>query len=143
MTYLATSGTHSCAAMSIAGFKESDITLNDKYLKDPDKFELSSEGKSVYDFYKEVLNPLSQPLGKTKNYPFDLLMKEIAEAPHLEGKLMFVILNEYQVGRGYWPKKLKEHGFKLTDKTDNKGMGDICYFYTRNYNRPEYYNQGA
>lgn len=148
MTRIATSGTYSCATISISGFSDYDRDINNKFLKDgtaePKKFPiLKKDGDTIYSemtpaqFYSKVLYPISQPLGCTKDYPFDNLM-DVLEDMEMKGKMIFAILNEHQyfVADHYWPKALERRGFSLVDTTRNS-IGTNCFLFIRNFNRIE------
>lgn len=135
MTHIATMGTSSCATIAIGGFKDPvGKTLNEKYIKNPDEFVLELDGGfSVEEFYKKILYPSSQPLGRTGDYPFELLMEELDKSK-MSSKYVVITLNSYQ-NMSYWPKQLSKWGFKLVDKTKNE-IGTMNYIYIRNPNRP-------
>lgn len=130
MSRLATMGTFSCATIAVSGFKDGDVIFNKEYEADPDKFVLKTEGMSVEEFYSKVLFPVSQPLGKTKEYPFSMLMNEIDKSK-MHDKFTILVLNEYQYSGGYWTEVVKKFGFELIDKTKNN-IGSINYIFTRN-----------
>lgn len=137
MTHINTAGSESCATIAIAGFGMKNgidhYVLNTKYEEDPKSYnENGHQGHTVWSFYDEVLFPVSQPLGKTKDYPFDLLMKNIDNS-FLKSKCIFAVLNSHQFKNHdyYWPAKLKEHGFKLVDKCAND-IGSTNYIFIRN-----------
>lgn len=132
MTRIATMGTSSCATIAIAGFKAGQMEVNEEYRKDPDNFVLKGDGLTVEEFYSKVLYPTTQPLGNTKEYPFDMLMKEL-DASSMNDKFIIVTLNaaQYNQNSGYWPERLKEHGFEVMDKTKN-AIGSLCYIFVRN-----------
>lgn len=145
MAKLSTMGTSSCATIAIQGFKEiykvySAVDLNEAYLnntdgKSPDK--LNSAQKAVQKFYNGILYPTEQKLGRTRDYPFDALMKAIDESS-MNDKFTIITLNEYQKNYkdNYWENRLKFWGFELMDKTKNN-IGDMCYIYVRNLARPK------
>lgn len=146
MTRAATMGTSSCATFAIAGFKQDHIDENEKYRADPDNYVLDQSNFStkypgkgtVGEWFSEFIGPTSQPLGATKDYPFDMLMEEIKKHGTCYDKFTIATLNEFQQEGNdqYWPKRLTEHGFELIDKTQNN-MGTVCYVYTRNFARVE------
>lgn len=128
MTRIATMGTSSCATIAIAGFKDEQKELNESYRKDPKSFKLN--GMSVDEFYDKVLYPVSQPLGATGDYPFDLLMKELNKSS-MKDKFIIATLNSYQFFGGYFTELLLNNGFSLVDKTKND-IGEMCYIFIRN-----------
>lgn len=129
MSRIQTMGTSSCACIAISGFKEADRLLEERFLEGT--WKEPSRGKTVDGFYSEVLYPTTQELGRTKNYPFTLLMDLIDESA-MGGKFTIAVLAAFQ--RDSWEHKLEERGFKLIDKTDNE-IGTTNYIYTRNNNR--------
>lgn len=128
MTRIATMGTSSCATIAIAGFKDEQKKLNESYRKDPNSFKL--EGLSVDEFYDKVLYPVSQPLGSTGEYPFDLLIEKLNRSA-MRGKFIIATLNSYQFFNGYFTRLLLENGFSLVDKTKNS-IGEMNYVFIRN-----------
>ena len=132
MTRVATSGTHSCAAISISGFGDKDRQMEEEYIRDGEFYYTSN--KTVYWFYNKILYPTTQPLGKSESVPFSFLMKELDENG-MKNKYMTAVLNVEQIFDGYWIKKLKEHGFKMMDETFND-IGMMCYIFIRNFGRP-------
>lgn len=128
MTHAATMGTFSCATMSIAGFKGDNRAINEAYKKDPKSWKDSGEGMSVQQFSDKVLYPVSQPLGKTKDMPFEKLMQDIQKI--LPDKAIACVLNsdQYMGNDRYWPKELKRYGFRLINKTRNN-WGQVNYIY--------------
>lgn len=138
MTRVATAGTSSCATISIAHFKGDNIDLNEAYKADKNSFDgPTGEGKTVDDFYYDILYPTKQPLGHTGEYPFERLMEEIDDS-EMSTKFILATLNSWQFNQNdkYWPKELERHGFKLMDVTDNT-IGARCYIFVRNNNRPD------
>lgn len=133
MTKINTMGTKSCATIALSDFGKDQIDLNEQYNADPNSFK--EPDQSVDWFYKNVLYPIKQELGRTDNYPFDLLMKRIDEGK-MNSKFIITTLNAFQqeLMDGYWANKLKEHGFELIDKTKNS-IGSINFIYTRNPSR--------
>lgn len=131
MSRVATMGTSSCATIAVSGFKDTDVALNKAYNQDPSSFK--RKGRTVKSFYDNVLYPVEQNLGKSGEYPFDLLMQEIDDGD-LSTKFIIATLNAYQYEKGYWPPILEKHGFSLIDKTKNE-IGSLNYIYTRNRNR--------
>lgn len=131
MSRLSVMGTASCATISLCGFKTPDKHLNEEYINTPDKFKefKVKDGLTVNEFYNQILYPTAQELGRTGNYPFQLLM-ELIDKSMMEDKFTIVTLNAHQ-NMGYWPKHLKKWGFELVDKTKNN-LGTMCYIYTRN-----------
>lgn len=136
MTRIATMGTSSCATIAIAGFKDEQKELNESYRKDPKSFKL--EGKSVDQFYNDILYPISQPLGSTGEYPFDLLMEELNRSG-MKDKFIIATLNSYQFFGGYFTELLLNNGFSLVDKTKNN-IGEMCYIFIRNEARKGFTN---
>lgn len=136
MTHVATMGTSSCATIAIAGFGQPEVIRNKKYMDDPTKADITS-GQTVEEFYDKILYPTSQPLGKTADYPFDLLMEEIDKS-RMNDKFTILTLNRSQKegNDGYWVERLKDWGFFLIDETYNN-IGEMCYIYTRNRARPK------
>ncbi len=134
MTHVATSGTFSCATIAIAGFKGTNKDLNDAYLKDPNSFK-EKDGITVGRFYQDILVPVSQPLGKSQEYPFEKLM-QLIDQNGMKNKYTTAVLNkdQYLGNDQYWPTQLKKWGFKLVDKTKND-LGMVCYVYVRNNGR--------
>lgn len=135
MSRLATMGTFSCATIAVSGFRDEDLKLNQKYEEDPSAFKLDTQGLSVNQFYKDILYPISQPLGKTKEYPFSMLMEHIDKSK-MSDKFTILTMNSYQHNKPYWKEILKKFGFELIDKTNNS-IGEVCYIYTRNRARVE------
>lgn len=129
MSRIQTMGTSSCACIAISGFKEADWLLEEKYLEG--SWKEPSKGKTVQEFYDEILYPTEQNLGRTKNYPFTLLM-DLIEDSDMYGKFIIAVLASFQ--RLDWEPKLEKRGFKLIDKTNND-IGTTNYIYTQNYNR--------
>lgn len=130
MTHVATMGTGSCATIAISGFKEPNRQMNEDYKKDPKAFKAPA-GMTVKEFYSSVLYPVSQPLGKTHDLPFERLMEDL-EASSMKSKFIIATINDYQYQGhdNYWPKELNRHGFKLVAKTKNN-IGSMNYIYTR------------
>lgn len=132
MSRLATMGASSCATIAVSGFKREDQQLNEQYNANPSDYK-EEEGMTVDEFYDDVLYPTRQDLGRTKNYPFDLLMSRINDT-RMKDKFIIAVVNQSQYGGGYWPKVLEKHGFSLIDKTNNN-IGSVNYIYTRNLAR--------
>jgi len=116
MPHLATMGTSSCATMAIGWFKGARQE-NEAYKADKDTYE-EEEGLTVMEFRDEVLNPISQPLGRTANMPFEKLMEDI-EDTDLSGKMCIITLNRDQFLEGYWPEELNRWDFFLVTKCKN------------------------
>lgn len=135
MSRLATMGASSCATIAVSGFRPVDKKLNEEWNADPASFK-EGEGLTVSEWYEEVLYPTTQPLGQTKEYPFDLLMERISDYGFLDTKFTIAVLNSEQYHNGYWPSIFEKHGFELVDKTKNT-IGSVNYIYTRNNNRVE------
>ena len=131
MTRIATLGTSSCATIAIAHFKEPNKALNDAYIADPKSFKEPASGMTVAEFSSSILYPVSQPLGHTKEYPFEKLMEDLAKSG-MSSKLVMATLNQSQfMGNDhYWPKQLKKHGFKLIHKAGNN-WGQPNYMFMR------------
>lgn len=130
MTRIATMGTSSCATISIAGFKDNHKAMNEAYLKDktvPDK-----EGLSIQEFYNNIIVPISQPLGHTKEMPFTQLMEKL-EKHTLGTKIICAVINAPQFDQGYWPEQLEKWGFKPILKSNNE-LGSVNHLYIRNNN---------
>ena len=136
MTRIMTAGTHSCATISIACFGDSEVKRNKDY-QETGGFKEDKRGKTILEFVVGVLLPVSQPMGKTKHYPFSFIMEQAVKGP-LGGKYTTVLLNSYQYNadEGYWPKELAKWEFELSDKTKNH-HGQMCYIYVRNLSRPK------
>ena len=142
MTQIVTMGTKSCAAIALAGFGGEQQQINEQHIKGEYPHIVPNGESSAQDFWDNVLMPLSQPLGESAHYPFDMLMDIIDEGSDygedgkFKGKFIIVTLNDnqYNYGHKYWPKRLAARGFTLIDKTDNTS-GMICYFFTRNNRR--------
>lgn len=133
MPHVATMGTSSCATISIGGFKSGDsYTINEEYINNGTVPE--TEGLSVKQFYSQVLYPVSQPLGKTRDLPFEKLMQDI-KSSSLHSKLCMITLNrdQFLARDGYWRDQLKKWDFKLITKCDND-IGSTNYIYMRNPN---------
>ena len=132
MTHIATLGTSSCATIAIGGFKDGQREANEAYIADPKTFKGPKNGMTVDEFSSKVLYPVSQPLGKTGDYPFEKLMQDLNKSG-MSGKLVIATLNQHQfMGNDqYWHKQLKKHGFKLFTKTSNN-WGSVNYMYIRN-----------
>lgn len=92
---------------------------------------------TIDQFYRDILYPVEQPLGRSRDYPFQKLMEEIDSGP-LSSKLIMATLNAYQYQEKdrYWHHELKAHNFKLIAKTSNS-IGTINYVYMRNPNEVE------
>lgn len=146
MAYLATTGTHSCAVLSIGGVKCATTVSETMYesYKSKDKKLTEEQVKKVSDlykscavdvgnFYNKILYPVSQPLGSTRrHYPFSMLMDVINKHPRLRGKPIFMVLADFQKVAGKVNiNTLKEYGFKLHSKTNNN-LGGICYILIKN-----------
>jgi hypothetical protein len=131
MTHIATAGVSSCAIISIGGFKNGQMEINEQYKADKSSWKIPDEGMSAEEFYKKVLYPTSQPLGRTYDAPFERIMEEI-EGCSLSTKTVFAALNQGQwlAKDGYWAKELRRHGFKLFAKTGNS-IGQTNYLYMR------------
>lgn len=140
MTKLSVAGMRSCATMSISGFKDSVRSFNGNGF--PNEFfekefmegkcsykEEDYEGNTVQEFFDLILAPTDQKLGETKDYPFSILMQEIEDCC-LEGKTIFASLNAYQQNAGFWPERLKAHGFVNTMRFGND-WGVDNYLYVR------------
>lgn len=134
MTKLATMGTSSCATIALQGFKEDDYDMNEAHLKDPKGFK--EPKNNVSWFYNYVLYPTAQDLGRTDDYPFDALMKQIDTHPKMGNKFLIATLAGYQMiaHDGYWPKKMEEWGFKCIHKTTNSIGGSINHIFVRDPN---------
>jgi len=131
MPHVATMGTSSCATISIGGFKSGDsYTINEKYKEDGTVPE--TDGLSVSEFYSQILYPVSQPLGRSRDLPFQKLMEDI-KGSSLSSKLVMATLNEsqYMARDGYWHQELKKYGFELVTKCNNS-IGSTNYVYMRN-----------
>tara|TARA_R110000737_G_scaffold142443_1_gene173121 strand:- start:1186 stop:1692 length:507 start_codon:yes stop_codon:yes gene_type:complete len=126
-------GTSSCATIAIQGFKPADKAMNEAYLADPAGYAVPTVG-TVQSFYDMVLYPTQQDLGRTGDYPFELLMGEIM-ASKMMSKFKIITLNSRQ-NMEYWPVQLAKHGFILIDKTKNS-IGSMNYIYSQSPNRPE------
>lgn len=144
MPMLQTSGTHSCAMISIGDFKTGDqYKINEAYLKDKETGKLAGEdtyiisnlGMNVQEFIDRVLYPTEQELGRTNVYCFDHLM-DLIEDTDLNGKYTIATLTGFQKSfeNGYWDKRLTERGFTQIDQTYNN-WGDVCYVYVKNLGR--------
>lgn len=135
MTRAATMGTSSCATIAIAHFKGNNKADNEAYKANGTVPETS--GLSVGQFYNEIILPTSQPLGHTRELPFQKLMDDI-DSSGLETKYISATLNASQRNEDdrYWEKELLGRGFRLSDITNNT-LGQTCYIYTRNNNRVE------
>lgn len=146
MAYLATTGTHSCAVLSIGGVKcytKVSETMYENYKNKDEQLTKEQWGKvrclyaecksDVNSFYSKILYPIGQPLGSTKrHYPFSMLMDIINKHPRLKGKPIFMVLADFQKVSGKVDMNtLKEHGFKLHSKTHNN-IGGICYIFIKN-----------
>lgn len=133
MTRVATMGTSSCATIAIAGFKGDQVVIDKLYQETGESKE--GEGLSVQEFYNQILYPVSQPLGHSREYPFTKLMEEIDKGS-MKTKFCIATLNTTQATTedGYWPKQLAKFGFELLTKTKNT-IGQTCWVYTRNPNK--------
>ena len=136
MTYVATTGAHSCACISIARWDKKSREAEEEYLANGEVAVWTETGVSLDSFYEDVLYPTEQELGKTQDYPFSYLMNLIDRDERLKGKYITAVLAEYQYENGYWPSRLRDRGFKLVDKTNNY-IGGINYIYVRNENQVE------
>ena len=124
MSRLATSGMFSCATIAVSGFKPEDRDLNDRYEANPDAWEGLTDGMDVAQFYDDILYPVSQPLGKTGEYPFTRLMEEMRD--HYDGedeciahKFVVCALPDFQLMDGYWLDRLHKWGFEEWTTVDN------------------------
>lgn len=135
MTYVATTGAHSCACISIARWDDASRAAEREYLS-KETTTMWGEGLSLVEWYSNVLYPTDQELGKTYDYAFSHLMDMIDSDERLEGKYITAVLAEYQYESGFWPERLRARGFKLVDKTNNY-IGGINYIYVRNNARVE------
>jgi hypothetical protein len=135
MPVLETTGMHSCAVISIGGFKGNSIFENE-YYKEGGVKDKWSVGLSVYDFYAEVLFPTEQNQGRTANMPFEKLMRDIDNCEYeggtLKTKMCLLCLNQEQrfQRNEYWHHEVKRWGFRLLRKTDNTD-GGVNYIYAR------------
>lgn len=145
MSFLQTMGTHSCATIAIGSFKGDNYERNEEYLADKnkgpsliktDKVGAMKPVGTVDNFYNQILYPTIQDLGRTVDYPFDMLMDEIDKSC-MHDKYTVVTLHEAQMNfqNGYWPNRLKERGFDLVDRTKNN-IGSMNYIFVRNKARP-------
>lgn len=136
MTHVATMGAFSCATIAIGRFKN-QYDINEEYKQDKKAFRarFKANGLTVGKFYTDILYPVAQDLGRSAEYPFELLMEEI-EKSAINDKFIIAVLNEnlFLMKDGYWPKELNRWGFKLIDKTNND-IGGVNYIFTRNRNR--------
>lgn len=132
MTHIATLGTSSCATIAIGGFKAGNKELNDNYLANKSSFKEPAEGLTVEGFSSNILMPIAQDLGRTKDYPFERLMEDL-EKSSLKNKLVIATLNQSQyLGNDcYWHQQLKKWRFTLFTKTRNE-WGSVNYMYIRN-----------
>lgn len=138
MTRVATMGTSSCATIAIQDFKfkPKDVAnprdWNEVY-RESKSFTL--EGKSVQNFYDNILYPTDQELGRSGQYPFDALMDAIDNSS-METKFIIATLNkaQYNLNDKYWDTRLKARGFVMFDATKNS-IGQECYLYNRSNNR--------
>jgi len=137
MTHVATMGCSSCATIAIGGFKAGQKEINDAYLKDPKSFVEPKEGLTLDGFYNNVLYPTSQPLGKTKEYPFEKLMQDL-KTSSMSSKFVIATINQgqYMGNERYWHKQLVKWGFQLFKKANNS-IGSVNYIYFRNPNEVE------
>lgn len=138
-------GTSSCATVSIGWFKQQEAE-NEAYKANPANykpidvkhFKGNGEGKTVAQFYSDIIYPVEQELGRSKDMPFEQLMTEINKSS-LKTKLIMATLNSQQYHAAYagtdryWHHELKRHGFELFAKTKNS-IGSVNYVYYRNPN---------
>ena len=168
MPVIATSGTASCATISISWFKDigdgCPIEANKKFLDSDEKQQrkaVVSFTDQIKSFYDDILYPTAQPLGQTGHAPFECIMRTIRgdyyddfvesfdcsdsdfEESCLNGKLISVLLNEYTLQQKgwYWPKQLLKWDFSLVDCTYND-LGQRCFLFIRNKNRVGFKNVG-
>jgi hypothetical protein len=132
MTHVATAGTSSCATIAIGNFKAGQKELNEQYKADPEGFKIPV-GMTVGEFYTKVLYPTTQPLGKSVDLPFELLMKHVDAGP-LKTKFTTIVLNhtQFMQDKNYWPTELERWQFKLLAKTKNAIGGAVNYVFARN-----------
>jgi hypothetical protein len=141
MSRICVSGTYSCAALSLAGYKAKDLEMEKEWQAGP-KTVPDECVKDVADFYSNVIVPTSQPLGKTEEWPISALLLACEEVDCMSTKYFTVVLNKSQFrGNNYfWPNLLQKHRFKVTDKTFNE-LGMDCLIMTRNNNRRDLTNK--
>jgi len=134
MTHVETAGTFSCSHISIGWFKN-QRTQNEKYKKDKIKTVKPADGLDCNEFYTKILYPVIQQQGKTYDMTLAELMEQIDDSP-LKTKMITAMLNSTQFfeSNHYWPKELKEYGFKLVKKTKNSIGGAVNYLFVRNPN---------
>lgn len=133
MTHLATMGTDSCATFSIAGFKNQRDS-NEAYKASPPSNGLSVGIELAKGFYNRTILPISQPLAKSNELPFEQIMQGVDADYKLKAKFCAITINHTQfMGDGkYWPKEFKRWGFVLSHKTANNSMGGVInYIYIR------------
>lgn len=139
MTKLATMGTSSCATMALQGFREEDIQLNRKWMSG--ELDFAEPNFSVRRFYDDVLYPITQDLGRTDDYPFDLLMKRINNHIKMGKKFLIATLDPYQVfiaGGSYWLPRLEHWGFEHIHTTKNSIGDKDNYIFVRDPNKQEF-----
>ena len=131
MTHVETAGTFSCSHISIGWFKNQK-DANEKYKADKIKTPKPAGQMDCKEFYSKILYPVAQPQGKTYDMPFAELMEQI-EGCNLKTKMVTATINHSQFMQDgqYWPKQLKEAGFKLVKKTVNT-IGMTNYLFIRN-----------
>ena len=143
MARATTAGTSSCATIAIGGIKTRGANAakdNEDYLADKKGYKLyeSPRGEMTVDqFYSSVIFPTSQPLGETRDYPFDMLMDHIEDSS-LKTKWMSLVLNQSQYNHDnhYWAKRAYARGFRLVEKTKNT-LGSMNYVFVRSDNRKD------
>ena len=162
MTKVATMGTSSCAVLALQEFKTftRDSSLDGMYKHNPlgmtcqidannsylegkvsveewEKFVNSVGHLTANEFYNSVISPLKQDLGRSGQYPFDMLM-DVIDNHSMGTKYIVATLNSSQrfASDGYWHNRLLARGFAQVDATDNN-IGQVCFIYTRNENRVE------
>lgn len=138
MTMISTMGTMSCATIAIGNFGKNgseQIDKNEAYKSEGLVEE--TEGLTPDQFYRDILYPVRQDLGRTRDYPFTKMM-ELIDSSKLKTKFIIATLNlyQYQTKDRYWHKELLSWGFELKDKTKNS-IGSVNYVYVRNPSRVE------
>lgn len=138
MTKIATMGTSSCATFAINGFKPEDIDMEKVFRVSTPKDRkvlVSKAAKAIQDWYKEVLYPIDQKLGHSKDHSFSAIMQAISAHPQLNKKYLIATLPSYCLNltcEGYWGKVLKWWGFELVTSTVNSTVqGSVNHILVR------------
>jgi hypothetical protein len=141
MSRICVSGTYSCAALSIAGYKAKDLEMEKEWQKLGGITSPQCE-EDVNKFFDNIIVPTTQPLGVTDEWPLSELLLACEQVDCMATKYITTVLNKSQFRRNnyFWPNLLYKHGFRVTDKTFNE-LGMDCLIMTRNNNRRDLTNK--